>query len=69
MNRRGKQFQRVSASVKLGVEAMQKLSLHVDKSTVVDCTLKVQCHNCHTENDRKRCFCRKCKTRMIHSYG
>jgi len=64
MEHSSKQFQRVSASVKLGVEAMQKVNKanqrHADD---------VVCHNCHAENDVKRCFCSKCKTQLIHSYG
>jgi len=63
LNRSSKRFQRVKASVKLGVEAMQKLKvIHAVNKTV-------ECHNCHAENERKRCFCRVCKARLIHSYG
>jgi len=62
MQRGSKRFQRVKASVKLGVEAMQKLT----SGTVVP---NVECHNCHTKNLATRCFCRKCGMRLIHSYG
>jgi len=133
MQRGSRQFKRVNASVKSGVEAMQKLEhFHLggnvalqrrayskpqdmqklassnqkmapknvaesNRTLRVQCTRKVQCHkestpighdsnvhrmlgpsttvdevechNCHTENNRKRCFCRKCGIRLIHSYG
>jgi len=64
MNRSGKQFQRVKASVKLGVEAMKKLSFSSNELNET-----VECHNCHEPNSPKRCFCSKCGIRLIHSYG
>ena len=29
----------------------------------------VECHNCHTVCSVKDCFCPKCKSRLIHSFG